>query len=83
MERPGRERERTELVACRFTPEELKLIEFQAGKLKFTVSEYVRTACIMALIMDGNLKALKLVTRDAARRLAGRLAVFAGKPVAG
>lgn len=50
----------TQVVSGKFTREEEKIIRKEAEKQKVTVSEYVRGAVYMSLIMDGNVEAMKL-----------------------
>lgn len=53
-------RDRTEVIAGRFTPRERKVIKAQAVKDGMTESEYVRASVMMALLLDGNLEAAQI-----------------------
>lgn len=59
---------RTELMQFKVTPEEKKLIEKVAKKKDFTVSEYVRTAVIMDMVLDGEVGAMKIVVDTIGRK---------------
>ena len=53
---------RTEIVSSKFTPEERSVLEEQAKKELMSVSDYVRAAVMFSLIMDGNMRAVKITT---------------------
>lgn len=53
-------KERTEVVSGRFTPRERKVIKAQAVKDGLTESEYVRSAVMLALLLDGNVDAAQI-----------------------
>ena len=75
--------ERTQVVAGKFTREEEHVIRAEAERQEMTVSEYVRAAVFMSLIMDGNTKAMKLAAGLAKTKLAQKFAALAGRPVEG
>jgi hypothetical protein len=52
--------DRSEVLAGRFTRRERKAIEAEAGKQGFTVTEYIRSAVMVAMVMDGNVEAIKM-----------------------
>ena len=53
---------RTEIVSSKFTPDERSVLEDQARKEQMSVSDYVRAAVMFSLIMDGNLRAVKITS---------------------
>jgi hypothetical protein len=59
---------RTELMQFKVTPEERKLIEDFAKKQGSTVSEYVRSAVIMDMVLEGNVGAMKIVVNTVGRK---------------
>lgn len=59
---------RTELMQFKVTPEERKLIEDCAKKQGATVSEYVRSSVIMEMVLDGEVKAMKIVVDTIGRK---------------
>lgn len=59
---------RTELMQFKVTLEERKLIEKVAKKKDFTVSEYVRAAVIMDMVLDGEVGAMKVVVDTIGRK---------------
>jgi hypothetical protein len=59
---------RTELMQFKVTPEERKLIEQVAKKHGSTVSEYVRAAVIMDMILEGEVRAMKIVVDTIGRK---------------
>ncbi|HTO23115.1 MAG TPA: hypothetical protein VMQ10_11620 [Spirochaetia bacterium] len=73
--------ERTQVVAGKFTREEEQLIRDEAQRQEMNVSEYVRAAVFMSLILDGNTKAMKLMAGLVAGKLAEKFAKFAARPV--
>ena len=52
---------RTELMQFIVTPYEKKVIEDFVRKRHDTVSEYVRSAVIMDMVLEGEVKAMKIV----------------------
>ena len=52
---------RTELMQFKVTPYEKKVIEDFVRKRRDTVSEYVRSAVIMDMVLEGEVKAMKIV----------------------
>lgn len=63
-------REKTEVMAGRFTKREVKIIERLARSQKVTVSNYVRSAVMTAAVFDGDLEAMRVVGGYAVQRLA-------------
>ena len=59
---------RTELMQFKVTPEERRLIEKTAKKQECTVSEYVRGAVIMDMILEGEVGAMKIVVDSIGRK---------------
>jgi hypothetical protein len=59
---------RTELMQFKVTSEERKLIEKAAKKQECTVSEYVRGAVIMDMILEGEVGAMKIVVDSIGRK---------------
>lgn len=59
---------RTELMQFKVTPEERKLIERCAQKQGLSVSEYVRAAVIMDMILEGNVGAMKIAVDTIGRK---------------
>lgn len=59
---------RTELMQFKVTPEERKLIEKVAKKQGITVSEYVRAAIIMDMVLEGEVEAMKIVVETVGRK---------------
>ena len=51
---------RTELMQFKVTPDERKLINDCARKQGLSVSEYVRAAVMMDMILEGNVGAMKI-----------------------
>jgi hypothetical protein len=75
---PQISKERSQVVAGKFTREEEEVIREEAKKQGMTVSEYVRGAVFMLLIMDGNTKAMKLAAGLVAAKMAQKFATLAG-----
>lgn len=73
--------ERTQVVAGKFTREEEEVIRHEAERQGMTVSEYVRSALFMSLILDGNAKAMKLMAGLVAGKLATKFAKYAERQV--
>ena len=59
---------RTELMQFKVTPDERKLIEQSAKKQGLSVSEYVRAAVIMDMILEGNVGAMKIAVDTIGRK---------------
>ena len=59
---------RTELMQFKVTPDERKLIEKVARKQGCTVSEYVRSAVIMDMVLEGEVDAMKVVVESIGRK---------------
>ena len=59
---------RTELMQFKVTPEERKLIEKCANQQGLSVSEYVRAAVIMDMILEGNVGAMKIAVDTIGRK---------------
>ena len=59
---------RTELMQFKVTSEERKLIEKTAKKQGCTVSEYVRSAVLMDMILEGEVGAMKIVVNTIGRK---------------
>ena len=59
---------RTELMQFKVTPEERKLIEKVARKQGCSVSEYVRSAVIMDMVLEGEVDAMKVVVESIGRK---------------
>jgi hypothetical protein len=59
---------RTELMQFKVTPDERKLIEQCAKKQSLSVSEYVRAAVIMDMILEGNVGAMKIAVDTIGRK---------------
>ena len=59
---------RTELMQFKVTPEERKLIERCAQKQVLSVSEYVRAAVLMDMILEGNVGAMKIAVDTIGRK---------------
>lgn len=59
---------RTELMQFKVTPEERKLIAKVAEKQGMTVSEYVRAAVIMDMVLEGEVGAMKVVVDSIGRK---------------
>ncbi len=59
---------RSELMQFKVTPEERKLIEDCAKRQHATVSEYVRSCVIMEMVLDGEVKAMKIVVDSIGRK---------------
>ena len=79
---------RTELMQFKVTPKEKELIETFAKKQGDTVSEYVRAAVLMDMILEGNVGAMKIavdtIGRKAVqllRKRADRLSDLGAEPV--
>ena len=52
---------KTELMQFKVTPHERQVIEKRAHKEKMSVSEYVRAALLMDMVLSGDTQALKIV----------------------
>ena len=52
---------KTELMQFKVTPHERKVIENRAHKENMSVSEYVRAALLMDMVLSGDTQALKIV----------------------
>lgn len=59
---------RTELMQFKVTPKERELIEACAKKQGDTVSEYVRAAVLMDMILEGNVGAMKIAVDTIGRK---------------
>ena len=59
---------RTELMQFKVTPKERELIEKCADKQGLSVSEYVRAAVIMDMILEGNVGAMKIAVDTIGRK---------------
>lgn len=59
---------RTELMQFKVTTEERKLIEKTAKKQGGTVSDYVRSAVMMDMILEGEVGAMKIVVNTIGRK---------------
>lgn len=59
---------RTELMQFKVTPEERKLIEKSADKQALSVSEYVRAAVLMDMILEGNVGTMKIAVDTIGRK---------------
>ena len=59
---------RTELMQFKVTPKERELIEKSAKKQDLSVSEYVRAAVIMDMILEGNVGAMKIAVDTIGRK---------------
>lgn len=59
---------RTELMQFKVTPKERGLIEKCADKQGLSVSEYVRAAVIMDMILEGNVGAMKIAVDTIGRK---------------
>lgn len=59
---------RTELMQFKVTPKERDLIEKCAKKQGLSVSEYVRAAVIMDMILEGNVGAMKIAVDTIGRK---------------
>ena len=59
---------RTELMQFKVTPKEKELIEACAKKQGDSVSEYVRAAVLMDMILEGNVGALKIAVDTIGRK---------------
>ena len=59
---------RTELMQFKVTPYEKKVIEDFVRKRRDTVSEYVRSAVIMDMVLEGEVKAMKIVVDTIGRK---------------
>ena len=59
---------RTEQMQFKVTPEERKLIEKSADKQALSVSEYVRAAVLMDMILEGNVGAMKIAVDTIGRK---------------
>ncbi len=59
---------RTELMQFKVTVEERKLIEKTAKKQGCTVSEYVRSAVLMDMVLEGEVGAMKIVVDTIGRK---------------
>ena len=79
---------RTELMQFKVTPHEKKVIEDFVRKRRDTVSEYVRSAVIMDMVLEGEVKAMKIVVDTIGRKAvqllrkrADRLADLGEEPI--
>jgi len=54
---------KTQMMQFRVTNEEKALIEKCAEKARMTVSEYIRACMLMEMVVDGEMKALKIIGR--------------------
>jgi len=72
-------KERSRVVSGTFTEEEEAVIREQAKRDDMTVSEYVRAAIYTSLIIDGNVKAMKLMGGLIATKVANRCGKLLGK----
>ena len=59
---------RTELMQFKVTPKERELIEKCADKQALSVSEYVRAAVLMDMILEGNVGAMKIAVDTIGRK---------------
>lgn len=59
---------RSELMQFKVTPEERRLIEKCAKKQGHTVSEFVRAAVIMDMVLEGEVGAMKVVVDSIGRK---------------
>lgn len=59
---------RTELMQFKVTPKERALIEKCADKQGLSVSEYVRAAVIMDMILEGDVGAMKIAVDTIGRK---------------
>ena len=59
---------RTELMQFKVTPKERELIDKCAKKQGLSVSEYVRAAVIMDMILEGNVGAMKIAVDTIGRK---------------
>ena len=59
---------RTELMQFKVTPKEKELIEACAKKQGDSVSEYVRAAVLMDMILEGNVGAMKIAVDTIGRK---------------
>jgi hypothetical protein len=59
---------RTELMQFKVTPKERELIEKCADKQDLSVSEYVRAAVLMDMILEGNVGAMKIAVDTIGRK---------------
>lgn len=59
---------RTELMQFKVTPKERELIDNCAKKQGLTVSEYVRAAVLMDMILEGNVGAMKIAVDTIGRK---------------
>jgi len=59
---------RTELMQFKVTPKEKELIEAFAKKQGDSVSEYVRAAVLMDMILEGNVGAMKIAVDTIGRK---------------
>jgi hypothetical protein len=80
---PKISKERTQVVAGKFTKEEEQIIRNEAESQGMTVSEYVRAGVLMSLVMDGNTKAMKLLAGLVAGKLAEKFKKLSRAEVAG
>ena len=79
---------RTELMQFKVTAYEKKAIEDFVRKRRDTVSEYVRSAVIMDMVLEGEVKAMKIVVDTIGRKAvqllrkrADRLADLGEEPI--
>jgi hypothetical protein len=59
---------RSEVLQFTVTPDERKLVEKCAKKQGVTVSEYVRAAVIMDMVLEGEVGAMKVVVDSIGRK---------------
>lgn len=59
---------KTELMQFKVTPHEREVIEKRAKKEKMTVSEFVRAALLMEMVLLGDIQALKIVATTIGRQ---------------
>ena len=64
--------ERPVVLSGRFTRQEEKILSRLAKDQDLTPSQYVRSAVIMALVLDGDLEAMKLVAGEVRKVIAER-----------
>ena len=79
---------RTKLMQFKVTPYEKKVIEDFVRKRRDTVSDYVRSAVIMDMVLEGEVKAMKIVVDTIGRKAvqllrkrADRLADLGAEPI--
>lgn len=72
LEQNRRGREKPVVLAGRFTKAEEQCVQRVALAQGVGVADYVRTAVLFTMVMDGDLGAMKLVAGDVRRRMAER-----------